>query len=379
MTALRHQLLALLASVTPLIAVAQRPAATVPVWTGKPDLVLGKEDDEHETFSFVSGMAVLRDGRLVVADWKDHRVRVFSPSGQYQFDIGREGGGPGEFRQPCCMRVLDDGTLLVGDPQASRFNLYRVEASRAVSIGTIVTRGAARLDPLAPALSRLAVNRFAMLSSNDAGDCRREHEVQHMDSTGKPLTNVKIATPPEDSLDIYVSRMQFRGGRGCAYHNVAYGSRFLLALAPNGGFARAVSGRYDIEWRSADGKVRARLSKDPEPPAPLTSNERARQSQTIDDVRNAYKGPRRVVVPDGRPPIAALKFDELNRLWVVRSTPATSLRVADVYDASGRLLARATWPAELPLEGSSVVMSTALYIATTDTSDVRHITRIRFR
>ena len=379
MTRSRHHLIALLASVTPLIAVAQRPAATVPVWTGKPDFVLGKEDDEHESFRFVSGMAVVRDGRLVVADWKEHRVRVFSPGGKYQFDIGREGGGPGEFRQPCCMRVLDDGTLLVGDPQARRFNRYRVEASRAFSIGTVVTRGGVMLNPSAPAPSRLGANRYARLLSI-MGDCRSEYEVQQMDSLGTPVSSFKVAAPPADSLDLYVKRKQQRdGGRSCDSYPMIYGSQYLLAFSPAGDFARVISGRYDIEWRTADGKLRTRIARAPEPPIPFTADERQMVSLSLDLIRKEYPGPRRVVAPAGRAPISSLLFDELNRLWVVRDTPETSPGAADIYDAFGHQVARATWPAGYALRDRDLATASALFILTSDTSDVTHVTRIRFR
>ena len=379
MNNLPKTLLLVLVACLPLVAAAQRPAAKVAEWQGTVDLVLGTEDDEHATFSFVTGLALLADGRLVVADWDERRVHVYTATGRHLFDIGGEGGGPGEFRKPCCMRMLGDGTLLIGDPQANRYNRYRVGPDRALSIGTLTMRGGVMIDPHGAAPTRMSANRFARLMTV-MGDCRSEFAVEQIDSLGAPARAFTIVAPPGDSLALFVNRTeQPRGRRSCSFYPMPYGAKYLLAFSPAGDFARAISSRYDIEWRSADGTLRTRIARSGEQVTPFTADERQQIARRLDYVRREYKGPRRVVAPAARAPISSLLFDELNRLWVVRSTPAQAPGAADVYDASGRQVARVTWPAGYPLGASDLATSAALFVVTSDSSDVTHITRIRLR
>ena len=54
-------------------------------------------------------------GRIYVLDRTSPRVVVFGRSGDYVETLGREGGGPGEFRDPSALSVADDGMLTVWD------------------------------------------------------------------------------------------------------------------------------------------------------------------------------------------------------------------------------------------------------------------------
>lgn len=55
------------------------------------------------------------NGRIYAIDWTSPRVVVFDANGGFVGTWGREGGGPGEFRNPVALDVLDDGELVVFD------------------------------------------------------------------------------------------------------------------------------------------------------------------------------------------------------------------------------------------------------------------------
>ena len=127
------------------------------------------------------------------------------------------------------------------------------------------------------------------------------------------------------------------------------------------------------------GTVKTRIARSGEQPAPFTTDERQQIARQLDYVRGEYQGPRRVVAPAQRAPVTALLFDERNRLWVVRGTPRGAPGAADVYEASGRQVARVNWPAGYALGEGDLVTSSALFVVTSDSSDVTHVTRIRLR
>lgn len=74
------------------------------------------EGDPEYEFGNVTGIAVLSDRRIVVADALAHELRFFSPDGVYQSSVGRQGQGPGEFGGDQLWPFVGPGdTLLVID------------------------------------------------------------------------------------------------------------------------------------------------------------------------------------------------------------------------------------------------------------------------
>ena len=61
------------------------------------------------------GIAVDRQGRVLVADTHYHRVLRYSPEGALLSEIGSEGRGPGQFIYPVGLAVAPDGTLYVSE------------------------------------------------------------------------------------------------------------------------------------------------------------------------------------------------------------------------------------------------------------------------
>lgn len=63
------------------------------------------------------GLAVDREGRLLVADTHYNRVLCFARSfdGQIAFSFGQEGTGPGEFTYPLAVAVAPDGSIFVAE------------------------------------------------------------------------------------------------------------------------------------------------------------------------------------------------------------------------------------------------------------------------
>jgi hypothetical protein len=61
---------------------------------------------------------------IYIADAGNNRVLVFDFDGKLKRIIGREGQGPGEFANPTGLCILDDGTLAVADAQSNRIQLF---------------------------------------------------------------------------------------------------------------------------------------------------------------------------------------------------------------------------------------------------------------
>ncbi|MEX2610177.1 MAG: hypothetical protein WEA24_09550, partial [Gemmatimonadota bacterium] len=85
-------------------------------------------------FAAINDVLVTRGGEVWVSDGGRARVvqgaepmvRIYSASGEFVRQVGREGAGPGEYRIPSGMAELPDGRVIVRDGElADRLTLYQ--------------------------------------------------------------------------------------------------------------------------------------------------------------------------------------------------------------------------------------------------------------
>jgi len=73
----------------------------------------GGWDDEEIMFGAIRRAVVADDGTVFLLDGQLAEIKVLSPTGELQATLGREGDGPGEFRNPTDLCLLPDGTVAV--------------------------------------------------------------------------------------------------------------------------------------------------------------------------------------------------------------------------------------------------------------------------
>lgn len=66
----------------------------------------------------------LSDGRIVVANSGTHELRFYASDGSHIRSVGRQGGGPGEFRVINGLDRLPGDTIAVWDPRALRVSYF---------------------------------------------------------------------------------------------------------------------------------------------------------------------------------------------------------------------------------------------------------------
>lgn len=71
------------------------------------------EGPEEYQFARISAVKEGSDGGIYVLDSRLHTLRVFSSTGEFVRQIGREGDGPGEFRFPYLLAAAGD-TIVAG-------------------------------------------------------------------------------------------------------------------------------------------------------------------------------------------------------------------------------------------------------------------------
>jgi hypothetical protein len=90
-----------------------------------PTLTIGTLDGDslYQLFR-VTGSVELSDGRIAVTDNGTRQLRIFAPDGTFLASFGREGEGPGEFRNIQVMGTVGSDTLVVLDSRQRRTSRF---------------------------------------------------------------------------------------------------------------------------------------------------------------------------------------------------------------------------------------------------------------
>ncbi len=100
---------------------------TVESWvlSEKPLVEIGvREGEEVYQLHRVSGSVRLEDGKILVVNAGSRELRLFEADGSYLRTFGRDGEGPGEFRNPAKIRKLAPDSILVWDESLLRISFF---------------------------------------------------------------------------------------------------------------------------------------------------------------------------------------------------------------------------------------------------------------
>lgn len=337
---------------------------------------------EEYQFADVRGLALLPDHRFVVSDYMAQRVGLYASDGRFITEIGGVGEGPGEFDRPWTVAVDPRGSVwvFVYSPGRVGFLTYTPESA-----------GASYLGFLSP--DRRPEERRRCLSSRKplfAAD-----GLIGLTSCDGPLHGVRLWVDPdgiivrEDTLPRHVSgedlgarRFAFPGTPGSNWVEVLgpFAPADRLADARSGAYARCVTRRYEIDLYDERGVRFRTITR--EQVGPRVSNaERSREEFVVDSLRTAYRPGDYpdFTVPDRKPPIKYLWYDDDGRLWVqLWEADGDSHAMAHVYDDAGDFLFDAQWPLDVSLREGAIRGEAAVGVGT-GAFDIPEVVRMTFR
>jgi hypothetical protein len=330
-------------------------------------------NDEQTSFGRITGLALNQGGQLFVADYQAAHVVVFDDRGNFLRRIGRQGAGPGELQNPCCLAFDEQDRLWVRDGLNRRYSVYEIRDS---SVTFVMQVRMAHTD----------VNRFAATTfeqSNLVIDVGMRAVPDGTPSThrftlaqdGNVERDLTIPEPPAESI----AAKKFLVKRGDAslvfFLYQPYGALPLLAHGPHGEWAHAISNRYAIDWRRADGTLIRHLSdRLTEGPALSAAEQQRAEERLLRDRQRIDQDPG-FGVPSHKPPLSRLYFDRIGRLWVELSVADGAPRQAHIHDREGRRVAVAEWPTAIDLS-YGVVRADTVWGVATDSLDVQTVVRL---
>ena len=319
------------------------PAAAIGVLEGAP---------EYQLYGARAALR-MRDGRIAVANSGTKELRFYAPDGSFVGASGREGEGPGEFREMASLFRLTGDSLLVYDWRTRRLSLMDPQGGFVrsvgmpmperrfpfpigvlddervvVRLGRMFGRGAPPADGLVPDTVQLAL--FDWRSDSAA--------------LGEPFARLPGG-------DMYLA------SGGSARNR--WISMMSVLLAPSASTEvrgslvyHTLGDRYEIQVLGADGRLR-RVIRRGHTPVPITSamHEQAveRNLENIED-ENQKKRQRTMIqgmpVPEVLPAIQRLTVDRAGRVWSQRySAWEDEPGTWDVFDERGGWIAAVQMPA----------------------------------
>lgn len=356
-------------------------------------VTLGKPAAEiHDTFTSISSVRELTDGRVIVSDRRDRLVQLADFKMQKLTKIGREGSGPGEYRSAGSLYALSNDTTLLGDFANGRLMIIspdgKAGATRIDDHGSLLASSSLGFDERGA--TYLAV-RFK--ANNEEGG--PQHIIRYDPRTKRADTITSITRP-----DGLISGASSAGnGMLKLFTNLPFAPEDVAAVARDGRVAVARFDHYHIEWFGRDGKKTVGAAVPYSPIAIDAAEKRAFlekqvrpgsitvQNNPTGTAAPIVSGPRKAIFtaetyddkgmmwPARKPPFVAnaLSIDGAGRAWVLRTASHNAPGLTyDLFDSAAKLIMTVTIPPKTRVVGFG---AKSVYLAFTDEDDLQHLHR----
>lgn len=306
-----------------------------------PEMTIGADiqaSSEH-AFTYIAGALRLPDGGVVVADGGEDTVREYAPHGQYRAAWGRQGQGPGEFRDVSEIHKWRADSVAVWDMVANRLTVFDSEGR----VGRTFTITEGRNLSLIGVLSgeRLVFGRVTTFNLGVGAEAygsghRRERQVYEIrDGTGGAIA--LLGPYPHTEYFVRATSTSLSIGSIPYSRQVVAGIwRNLAVVGPND--------TYELRAYAGDGSLRrvVRLAR-----LPMETTDADRRAY-VNDTREEDSQRADLPMASHLPMFDRVIGDEAGHLWVRDyDKPGNDPVAWTVFDSAGRKVARSEMPDDL--------------------------------
>ena len=277
------------------------------------EMSVGKLEGEDEyTFGSISELAVTGDGHIYAFDGQAHQLRRYDSLGTFVRNVGRKGGGPGEYDRVNGLAVAPDGRVFLWDAGNARVTIYSPEGEPLTTYrlqGGFFTSNAVTLDSAGRVYTRVMIF---------GPDPSKWHSVLvRYGVDGTPVDTIQVP-----SFEMPPSSIIARREGSTSQNNVPFSPTSQWAIGPDARFVHGRSDAYAIYRELPEGKVmRIEREADPVPVGAAEREEREAsatwQMRTVDPSWR-WNGP---PIPETKPYFKGLRVAQDGRLWVQLSQP----------------------------------------------------------
>lgn len=350
-----------------------------PMWTditrwqvsSAPLLDIGADqNDPDQQLYDVSGVLRLSDGRIIVADGGTRELRFYDRTGRLAGRAGREGEGPGEFRNLGSIRRLADDSILAWDPRLRRMSIFDATGRFARSASLANPPGGNSLSPIAVLADGTLLARPGFTFSAQTTTGLHQDTLQYFRFRTDGSLMGPVGRFPGAQMYVYSE-----GGHSMAGPHVFGRSP---VLSPDGmGFIFGAGATWELERHAADGRLLG-LIRRREPPRRLAAEDIARlKREWLADQPSAEQRAfferylAAMPIPERLPAYRALRVAANGAIWVHRyALPGEDDTRWSVFDAQGRLLGELDLP---PGFDPNVIGTDYLLGVATDSLGVEHV------
>ena len=313
-----------------------------------PIVTIGVEEGPEEYSLYQVGAALrLPDGRILIHNNGSDELRYYDSTGTHLYSVGRDGFGPGEFKRVNGVWLAQD-SLVINDWGQDRvsvfsidgeygqtFMLYREPGPQPTAIG-VFSDGSI--------LGQEFV--YDRSAAADSGlRYRRVNAVlRRYDRDGAVIDSIGVFLRAESMSEMLRTELDRQGGGAVAYSvsSEAPFGRDASTVACGDHVYYGSSDTYEIRIFDSSGTLE-RIVRRPIPNQPVTSRD-------IEDFKEYFLGDdpsrwarRRVndlEFPDTKPAYGSVKVDGLGNIWVAEYSLGHNDRSGNwtVFDSDGRML-----------------------------------------
>lgn len=296
-------------------------------WTVREELRIGSAMDEGPAlFGQVAGVAADDEGRIHVLDRQAKELRTFDPGGVHIRTAGREGGGPGELRNPIGLALSPDDQLWVVDPRNARYAVFGPDGEYRTGHRRKLSGSA---QPWNGGFDREGRFHEKTVYSDPDGF---HHVVIRMDSALEPTDTLRFPDHDEDHLELVTESSRMTA-------NVPFSSSQLRVWDPRGFLWSVITGAYTLTQLSPEGDTLRVIRRRGVQPVPVTAAEREEAVERLEwfTRQGGRLDPSRI--PSEKPPISGFHVTDDGHLWVRMTATADEEGARyDVFDPEGRYL-----------------------------------------
>ncbi len=317
---------------------SEHPVVTIGAETGP---------EEHSLYRVAAALR-LPDGRIVIHNSGTDELRYYDSSGTHLYSVGRDGFGPGEFKNVGGVWLVSD-SLVIFDYGQDRVSVFSADGE----YGRTLMLHRERFGPLAAGVfSDGSILGFELVIDRNAAAAsglqfRRRYGVYRRYTRDGAVSDSLGVLLWNEGLSVIIRRETDASRDGATVFGVSTAApfgRFASTLAAGDHVYHGSSDSYEIQVFTKEGTLE-RIIRRPVPNSPVTAQDRAlfRDEFLAGQGQFATWARRRVdelEYPETKPAYGTVMVDAVGDVWVAEYSLGGEDRSGEwtVFDPAGRML-----------------------------------------